>query len=135
MDGIVPKLRFASKQKLLMRMRRCRDARLKGRYLIIINLGNGRSPAATAEALEIAPSTVYRVAHRFRQMGEAGLFDQREDNGPTKLDEEYLTILYDLVKSHPQEHGWRRPTWTREMLVKTMCGRTSNVISPAPWMR
>src|SRR6202044_1893506 len=28
------------------------------------------------------------------------------------------------VKSSPQGHGWRPPTWTREMLVATLCQKT-----------
>jgi transposase len=65
-------------------------------------------------------STVYRVAKRFRDCGESGLADRREENGARKLDEAYLSMLYDVVRSSPEEHGWRRPTWTREMLVLTL---------------
>ena len=50
--------------------------------------------------------------------------DHREENGQRKLDEWYLVVLYEVVKSSPQEHGWRRPTWTREMLVVTLCQKT-----------
>ena len=39
MNGIIPKLRFASKEKLVRQLRKCRDAELKTRYLIIVNLG------------------------------------------------------------------------------------------------
>jgi len=31
-----------------------------------------------------------------------------------------LALLDRVVRSNPQEHGWRRPTWTRELLVETM---------------
>jgi transposase len=46
--------------------------------------------------------------------------DRREENGRAKMDDEYLGLLYEVVASNPREHGWRRPTWTREMLVQTM---------------
>ena len=39
-------------------------------------------------------STVYEVARRFREQGEAGLVDHREENGERKLDEWYLAVLY-----------------------------------------
>ncbi len=126
MDGntIVPKLRFAAKQKLVKHLRYCQDAKVKQRYLIIVNLISGRPPTELADLLQVARSTVYRVAQRFRHLGEVGLLDHREDNGQTKLDEKYLAILYKAVKSSPQDYAWKRPTWTREMLVETLHEKT-----------
>ncbi len=69
-------------------------------------------------------TTVYRVADRFRACGEWGLWDAREDNGRTKLDERFLAILHQIVCATPQHYGWRRPTWTRELLVETMVRET-----------
>lgn len=120
MDGIIPHLRSREKQKLLQDMHRCRDASLQRRYLIVINLADGRSPTTTAAMLNVSRATVYRVAHRFVEYGEAGLLDRREDNGEQKLDERYLSQLFDVVRSTPDAYGWRRPTWTRELLVRTM---------------
>jgi transposase len=124
MSSIVPKLRFFVKQQLLKDLRRCRSAELRVRYLIILNLNSGRSARQTAAVLGVHNTTVYRVAERFRERGIWGLLDGREDNGATKLDERYLDILYRLVRSAPQDHGWRRPTWTRELLVKTLDRKT-----------
>ena len=135
MDGIVPKLRFADKQKLLKHLKSCRDAKVKQRYLIMVNLISGRPPTAVSDILQVARCTVYRVAKRFRFLGEAGLLDHREDNGQTKLGESYLAALYEVVKSNPQEHGWKRPTWTREMLVETMRQKTGVRIHPATMSR
>lgn len=123
MAGIIPELRFSDKEKLLRRMRKCREAGLKTRYLIIVNLLT-RSVVQTAAALHIARSTVYRVAERFRQFGEWGLLDRREDNGESKLSEYVLAELDQLVRDTPQNHGWPRPTWTRELLVATLRQRT-----------
>jgi transposase len=124
MPAIVPKVRFAVKQRLLRNLRRCREAGLRLRYLIVINLLNGRGAYPTAEALGVHNTTVYRVAGRFREHGEWGLLDGREDNGTAKLDERYLDALYRAVRSSPQGHGWRRPTWTRELLVETLARQT-----------
>lgn len=120
MEGILPRLRVRDKERLLERMRTSEEAALRTRYLIILNLDDGISPTETAHRLKISRSTVYRVAARFREVGEAGLVDRREDNGERKLDEHALATLYELVRSSPQEHGWRRPTWTREMLAETL---------------
>ncbi len=70
-------------------------------------------------------TTVYRVTARFRDRGECSLWDGREDNGDCKLTEVYLGILDEVVRSTPQNHGWRRPTWTRALLVKSMQHKTS----------
>jgi transposase len=124
MVSILPKLRFTVKQRLLKQLRQCRQAVLRLRYLIIINLDNGRSARHTAAVLRVHCTTVYRVAHRFRDYGEWGLYDGRADNGRTKLDERFLDTLYHVVRSRPPRYGWRRPTWTREMLVATLAGAT-----------
>jgi len=124
MCSILLKLRFSVKQRLLKQLRKCRLAGLRLRYLIVINLDNGRSARHTAAVLGVHSTTVYRVAKRYRDHGEWGLFDGREDNGSTKLDERYLDTLYTVVRSHPHRYGWRRPTWTRELLVETLARPT-----------
>jgi transposase len=35
-----------------------------------------------------------------------------------------LEVLYRVVRGSPRQYGWRRPTWTRELLVETMVRRT-----------
>jgi transposase len=67
---------------------------------------------------------VSRVLQRFREEGLAGLMDRREDNGQAKLNEEYLGQLYEVVWRGPLDYGYRRPTWTRELLVVVMAGLT-----------
>lgn len=54
---------------------------------------------------------------------EAGLQDGRCDNGQDKLDEDFLQELDHVVRKTPQDYGWKRPTWTRELLVATMVRR------------
>src|SRR5262249_35606463 len=44
-------------------------------------------------------------------------------------------ILYRTVRSSPQKHGWRRPTWTRELLVETMARKTGVRIHVATMSR
>jgi transposase len=124
MSSILSGVRFSVKQKLLRHLRRCRAASLRTRYLIIINLLNGRGAYETADILGVHNTTVYRVAKRFRHYQEAGLLDAREDNGEEKLDEHYLSLLYQMVRGSPQHYGWRRPTWTRELLVETLVRKT-----------
>lgn len=120
MEGIVPKLSRHDKKRLLTAARACREAKLKTRYLIILNLDEGVAAAETARRLKVARSSVYRVAARFTNYGEAGLLDGRAENGERKLDESTLETLCRIVAASPQDYGWRRPTWTRELLVATL---------------
>lgn len=124
MPPILPDVRFPVKEKLCKALRRCSNAAVRIRYLVILNLLHGRSAYQTAAALGVHNTTVYRVAGRFRLHGEWGLWDGREDNGQAKLDERYLAALYRVVRGNPRDYGWRRPTWTRELLVQTLLRQT-----------
>jgi transposase len=134
MDGIIPELRFACKQKLIRQMRKCRNAGVRTRYLIVVNLFR-RNPTQTAAAVHVARSTVYRVAERFREFGEWGLLDGREDNGEPKLSEHVLAELDRIVRQTPQDFGRPRPTWTRELLVQVLHERTGVRIHVATMSR
>jgi putative transposase len=120
MSTILPKLRLAVKERLAKNLCRCRDAGSRTRYLIILKLDAGRKPEVIAEYLGVHRDSVYRVARRFRDCGELGLLDRRVNNGPGKLTGDYLSTLDRLVRGSPQDHGHRRPTWTRELLLATM---------------
>jgi transposase len=122
----LPRPRFFVKERFLKRFRQCRQALVRIRYLIILNNWSGRSDREIAKLLTIHNTTVYRVVKAFRERGEAALWDGREDNGGEKLSADFLGLLDRIVRSSPQEHGWRRPTWTRETLVETM-GRTTGI--------
>ena len=123
-DAIVVSLSRPAKRRLAKQTRKTKDARLRTRYSIILNLAEGRGPTDTAKALSVSRSTVCRVRRRFLEQGEAGLIDRREENGTRKVDDDYLNVLYELVGGCPLNHGWKRPTWTREMLVESVRQKT-----------
>jgi transposase len=120
MPTILPKLRFTVKERLQKNCQRCRDAKLKIRYLIILLLDKGRSPEHIARNLLVHRDTVYRVAKRYCEYSEFGLLDRRSGNGANKLKGGFLDALDRLVRGSPQDHRWLRPTWTRQMLVATL---------------
>jgi len=124
MSNIVPEVSWSVKEKMRKRFQNCRIAAVRVHYLIIFNLWNGRGARLIETILGVHNTTVYRVAKRFRELGEASLWDGREDNGAEKLSETYLGVLNEVVRSSPLDHGWRRPTWTRELLVETMVRKT-----------
>jgi len=130
MSTILPLLKWSVKEKMKKRFRHCSSGLVRVRYLIVFNLLHGHSAYETTERLGVHNTTVYRVAKRFRERGEVSLWDRREDNGETKLTERYLGILQEVVRSTPAAHGWRRPTWTCELLVETMVRKTTVRIHP-----
>ena len=53
MEGIMPRVRQCAKERLLANMRSCRDAKLKTRYLIVVNLLAGHSAIAEKRTADL----------------------------------------------------------------------------------
>jgi transposase len=117
MEKIVIRLTSRVKMRLRQTRRTTRDKGLAQRCQIVLHAAKGRPSRTIAEAVGCSRSWVSRVLERFLEGGEAGLVDRREDNGQQKLDEWYLGRLYEVVSKRPTDYGYRRPTWTRELLV------------------
>src|SRR5512135_1708153 len=112
------------------------DADFRLRCKIVLNLVRGRSTATIHQVLGCSLSQVYRIASRFVEQGEAGLADRREDNGEVKIDDAYRDELVRLVgEDSPQDHGYRRPTWTQELLLLVLEQRTGVRISQSRMSR
>jgi transposase len=124
MARMVVRLTPSVKRQLRRMRRKTRDKGLAMRCQIVLLSAKGRTRAAVAEAVGCSLSWVYQMLARFREGGVAGLIDRREDNGELKLDERYLGLLHDLVDGSPRDHGYPRPTWTQELLVKVMQQKT-----------
>jgi transposase len=118
------------RRRLLRAARKTRDANLRTRHMIVIHSAAGKSQRQIAAMLGCSVSTVKRTRGRFRELGEAGLIDRREDNGPpSKADEAYAADLLDVLRHTPRHHGQRRATWTQELLIKVMCRRGHATVS------
>jgi transposase len=115
-----------------------RETKEKGlaiRCQIVLSAAKGRRRGVIADALGCSVSWVNRVVARFRDAGVAGLLDRREDNGTPKLDGWFLSTLYGVVDGSPRDHGYPRPTWTRELLVKVLFMLTGVSVHPATMSR
>jgi len=135
MDRIVLCLARRVKHQIRKLRRDTKDKGLAQRCQIVLLSEKGRTRAAVGEAVGCSVSWIHRVLRRFVELGVAGLLDRREDNGQRKLDERYLAILHDVVAGSPQDHGYRRPTWTRELLVRVMTQLTGIEVHPATMSR
>jgi transposase len=116
----VPRMSRVERRQLVRQGRRSGDPYTALRFQAVASLGAGSSSPQVAAALEIARSTVIGAADRFLSDGVAGLYDRRRGNGARKADERFDCVLVRLLGRTPQDFGWQRPTWTRELLCLQM---------------
>ena len=119
-----PRLPRAERRRLLRAASKERDAGTRLRYLAVAGWAQGKACRPVAQSLGVSPPTVSRAVRRYREHGEAGLVDRRCENGGRKLDEDVLAALGGVLVGRASDHGWPRPTWTRELLVATLRDET-----------
>jgi transposase len=119
----------AGKRAWGRRARAVRDADARQRYLIVWYLGTGESSGQVARRLSCARATVVHVAQRLDREGEPGLWDQRRQNGRRRVSAATEQALARLVAASPQDFGWRRPTWTQEVLRTQLAAETGVALS------
>jgi len=105
MERIIIKLTRQVKRHFRRTISKIKDARLKTRYLIILHTAEGYSCRNIAKMLLCSTSTVDRVRKRFGEEGELGLIDRRGDNGPAKVNEDYLLALLKAMEASPLDYG------------------------------
>jgi putative transposase len=129
------KLRNAERREIRRRSVRASDAVMRCRCKIILALVQGKTPTMIAHGGLCAKSQVYRIAGRFIEHGLVGLADRREDNGENKITKTYEMELLEILEGSPQDHGYRRPTWTQELLILVLAERTGIGISVSAMSR
>ena len=126
---IVIRLPRAVKRRLRRQRQQARDAALRTRVQIVLLYAAGLGAQRIAAHLGCVPATAVRVARRFLAQGEDGLLDGRRANGQLKVDDDLRQALAELVLRCAQDHGWSRPTWTREALARTLRRQTGVEVS------
>jgi transposase len=126
--GAWQKLSGRQRQELRRLAMRAKDAGMRCRCKLVLALVQGKTPTRIVQGGLCAKSQVYRVAQRFIESGLTGLADRREDNGRHKITKPYEIDLLRLVEGSPQEFGYRRPTWTQELLILVLAERTGIAI-------
>jgi len=129
-------LSLRERRMIRSRAKAATNAMLRSHSKIILSLVGGNGARAIAKAGLCSTSQVYRVAQRFVEEGPPGLADQREDNGETKADESFQSVLLEVVaSSSPRQYGYRRPTWTQELLVLVLEQKTGVRVSTTTMCR
>jgi len=120
-----------ARRRLERMSRKTRNARMLKRIQIVLMRNQSKSYREIARSLYCSTGMINSVLTKWEKWGEAGLEDHRQDNGNPKVDFDYMACLWMVLEDTSQCHGWRRPTWTREMLIKTVGKKTGTWISLA----
>jgi transposase len=107
-------IRWGEKTGCPLTLRRC---------LAVAKVGKGLSCRAAARELLCAVSTVVCAVQRFVEGGWRALGDRRAGNGRRKVGDVFQQQLCTVLEGTPQDCGWRRTTWTRELLARELEGR------------
>jgi transposase len=113
---IVPRIDRAERRDLWRIGRKSGDLATALRFCAVVLLGAGRSSPEVSDVLGIAISTVVRAGHAFVELGVEGLYDKRRGNGRRKVGRAFEARIAKWLQRTPDQFGWRRFTWTRELL-------------------
>lgn len=116
----IPKYGTRRRRKILNYGYRSGNAGNYRRCYIIFLLTGGKSVKEVHELTDMARSNIYSLLDKFITGGCKGLEDKRRHNGKKKVDDDFCDEVYEMVKHSPEDYGWTRPTWTRELLCLTM---------------
>jgi transposase len=120
---IIPKLGENRRRKILNHGLRSGDPATYRRCYVIFLLTGGLSVLKTHQLTAMARSAIYAILDRFIARGIKGVEDQRRFNGKMKADDYLCGRVQEMVKGSPEDFGWCRPTWTRELLCQTIAQR------------
>ncbi len=116
----IPRMSRLMRRQLITIGRRSGDPATAMRFHVVARLGLGHRSPRVANDLDIARSTVVKVAERFANEGVEGLLDRRRSNGRAKVDVLFRRRVAQLLLQTPEEFCWQRPSWTRELLCLQM---------------
>jgi transposase len=131
----IPRLGEGRRKQVLRAARASGDPVFLLRCTIFAGLCAGRGPCLVAAILGCARSTVGEVVLRYRSGGLDALRDGRRSNGARLVDEDFLEALRVVLFGRPTDFGWKRTTWTRELLAIEMKRRGFPLVSVATMSR
>jgi len=123
------RLSRSARRRLQRLDRKTRDADLRVRCRVILKVSQGLSGRAAAREVGCVPSTAARIVARFLTEDEVSLIDRRAENGDRKVDEDMRQGLCQILQSRPEDFGFRRTTWSLELLAKVAAEKLGLVLS------
>jgi transposase len=101
------------------------------RCRIILLLADGESPGEVQKRAGCVRSTIYTTLYRFEDEGIDGLRDKRLCPPARKATPEVREQLLAYLEKVPKDYGWRRSSWTLELLSLQLTEDTGVEISPS----
>jgi len=83
-------------------------------------MGQGIPCRQAAREFGCVPATAVRIRKRYVTRGLSGLLDGRRFNGDRKVTTRLLKRLARILGCTPLDFGWKRTTWTRELLGRQL---------------
>ena len=112
----VPRMSRVRRRHLMQLGRKSGDPDTMLRFVAVAQLGLGKKSPEVARDLAVARSTVVKAAKAFASEGVSGLYDRRKRNGEAKVTDGFRRRVDQILRTTPEDFGWHRPTWTRELL-------------------
>jgi transposase len=131
MERIRVSLTSAQRAEVRSMMDKTRSRVEAMRCRIVLLLDAGDAVLEVERKVGCARATVYRTAYRVEDAGLEGLLDARHYRPAPKATPAIRVQLTDYLDAAPTDFGWRRPTWTRELLALQLEHDTGVVLSPA----
>lgn len=128
MPRMVIELSSKDKRNLRLLKRHTPEKGLALRCQIVLLAGKQWLRERIAESVGCSVSWVGWIVRRFRDEGLEALADRRAENGVRKVTHRFLVTLREVLDQSPEDFGFRRPTWTRELLVKVLKKKTGESI-------
>lgn len=122
-------LRRPERRRIERLAHRTTEALVLVRCRVILKVALGSSRRRAARELGCVASTAWQIVARYLEEGEASLVDRRKDNGCLKIDEDMREGIRQILEQTPEAFGERRPTWTLELLARTIAGKLGIMIS------
>lgn len=125
----IPRWSAARRKQFVRSGRKTRDIDTAQRFRVVAKLAGGASVTEAARSLGCAISTASSAKRRFLHSGTAGLLDRRRGNGTLKATPRFLEILRAVLLKTPQDFGWQRSTWSRELLALELARRRQPLVA------
>jgi len=114
---------------LLKWSKQFKDPAMLVRAHIVALASTWREASEIAEVIGCWPSLVHKTVNKYLAGGRDALLDGRRISRRQIADAAYDSVVHELVNDSPQDYGYLRPTWTRELLILVAAEQTGKRIS------
>lgn len=93
-----------------------KDGTMKLRYLAMLKFHEGYNSHEVSRMLNVSDSTVRDWLNRYNKKGLSGLVPQQRGGSDSKLSDEQLSKVKEVLQQTPRENGYNKSNWTIPLL-------------------